>query len=318
MSNQPFPLELLPNELLIELFKYFPLRDLFQSFYDLNSRLNHLIHSLLHLTYTTDRGDHPVAAYPYVRTLIVDAKIPQQLISFPRIQRLKLDYVTDDFLAQFNGRTLPHLEYLSIDHKIHPCYMSALRAKIFSPCFPNLRYCYLSRMKPPSSAEVWTQSLSLRSLKLNDINASVFVSVLRACPNLISLKFKLPTRSTIDTDAMKHARLKRLIINMHYDDWPWDDSVLEGFLLCVPHLEQLRMLRSISNESTMVHYLQSYEWLSTMLRNHLPMLHRLQFDLRVHRSQELTEMDSQDVCNRWMNQFQRLHRSRYASRLVIS
>ncbi|CAF0918801.1 unnamed protein product, partial [Adineta ricciae] len=282
-------LERLPNELLIELFKYLKAPQLFQAFYNLNFRFNYLIQSLTHLTYSTNEQDNQTQAYPYIRTLIIEKTIPDKLVCFPNIRRLILDYVTEEFLVQFNGHTLPNLEYLAIYHKIHPFYMPDLRTKIFSDVFPSLKCCYISRMRSPSAPQDWTRSLSIRFLRFNDINASIYTSVLLACPNLSILKFKLPTRSKIETNFIKHINLKRLFINMKYDDYPWDDEILESYLLCVPNLEQLRISRSISINASVMHHLQYYDWLLSMISSHLRKLNQFKFDLYIHRSQELSE-----------------------------
>ncbi|UJR32275.1 hypothetical protein I4U23_019740 [Adineta vaga] len=318
MTNQVFLLELLPNELLIELFKYFQTQDLFQAFYNLNFRLNHLIHSLTHLIYSTNQQNDRIQSYPYIRTLIIDTHIHPQLICFPNIRRLSIDYVTDGFISQFNGHVFPFLEFLSVDHKIHPFYMSDLRARIFSNTFPNLKYCSISRMRSPCINQEWTQSLSLRYLKFNEIDSIIYTSILTACPNLSVVKFKLPTRSKIQTNFIKHIHLKRLIINMNYDEYPWDDSILESYLLCVPNLEQLKISRSVSSiNSNIMQQLQCYDWLLSIISSHLSKLDRLKFDLCVRRSQELIELNFQDICSQLKRQFYHVYKNRYESRLVV-
>jgi hypothetical protein len=318
MTNKVFVLEFLPNELIIELFQYFTTQDLFQSFYNLNFRFNHLIQCLTHLTYSTNRKDNSILSYPYIRTLIINAKIQDRLICFPNIRRLILDYVTDDFILQLTKDILPNLEYLSIYHKVHPFSMFDLRSKIFSNTFPNLKYCYISRMKPPCSIQQWTQTLSLRCLKVNEINSFIYTSILLACPNLYFLKFKLSIRSKIQSNIVLHTNLKRLIINMTYDDWPWDDTVLQDYLFCVPNLEQFRIYRSISGDlNIMDGYLEGYDWCSSIISSHLLSLYRFQFDLCVRRSNGLIELDFQDICYRLKRIFNNVYNDRYQFRLKV-
>jgi len=317
MTNKVFVLEFLPNELIIELFQYFTTQDLFQSFYNLNFRFNHLIQSLTHLTYSTNRKDNSILSYPYIRTLIINAKIQDRLICFPNIRRLILDYVTDDFILQLTKDILPNLEYLSIYHKVHPFSMFDLRSKIFSNTFPNLKYCYISRMKPPCSIQQWTQTLSLRCLKVNEINSFIYTSILLACPNLYFLKFKLSIRSKIQSNIVLHTNLKRLIINMTYDDWPWDDTVLEDYLFCVPNLEQFRIYRSIPGDLNIMDYLEGYDWCSSIISSHLLSLYRFQFDLCVRRSNGLIELDFQNICYRLKRIFNNVYKDRYQFRLKV-
>jgi hypothetical protein len=313
MSNKVFILEFLPNELLIELFKYFKTEDLFRIFYNLNFRFNCLIQSLIHLNYSTDKNDHHLS-YPYIRTLIINSTITDKLHLFPNVRRLILSYVTDDLISQLNTSILPHLEYLSIDYKVHPYYMSDLRNKIFSNTFPCLKSCYISRMNLLQSL---TQTLSLRFLKLNDIDLSIYLSILFACPNLYFLKFKLSIPSKIQSNIVLHRNLKQLIINMNSDYWPWDDHILEDYLLCIPNLEQFRISRSIAREATMINYLQYYDWLSSIVTSHLFLLSRFRFDLYFNRSYGLIENDFQDICRDLESRFFNVYRNRYDSRLIV-
>ncbi|CAF1233866.1 unnamed protein product [Rotaria sp. Silwood1] len=317
MTNNVFLLENLPNEIIIELFKYLKARDLFQAFYNLNSRFNDLIQSLTHLTYSTDKNDNCTLSYPYIYTLIINTKIENKLTCFPNIHRIILDYVTDNLISQLNNRILPNLEYLAISHRVSPFYMPDLRAIIFSNTFPNLKYCYISRMTPPYTSREWTQSLSLRFLKLNDIDASIYISILLACPNLYFLKFKLPIKSKMQSNIVSHINLKRLIINMHYDEWPWDDSVLEDYLFCVPNLEQFKICRSISIDSNKMDYFQYYDWLSPIISKNLLVLDRFEFDLRIKRPSGLIEYDFQDICRCLKKNFNNIFQGRYQSQLLV-
>jgi hypothetical protein len=317
MTNQVFRLEFLPNELMIQLFKYFQTKELFRIFYNLNFRFNCLIQSLMHLNYSTDEKENSILSYPFIRTLIINTTIPDQLNSFPNIHRLILDYVTDDLISQLNTNILPSLEYLSINHKVHPFHLSDLRRKIFSNTFPNLKSCYLSRIRLPNTLEQWTETLSLRVLKLNDIDSFIYLSILFACPNLYFLKFKLSIKSKIQSNIVLHTNLKRLIIDMQHDHWPWDDSILEDYLLCVPNLEQFKISRSISRDLYMIDYLQYYDWLSTIISSHLTSLCRFRFELSMNRSQGLIEFDFPDICCELKRKFNNVYKGRYEYRLVV-
>jgi hypothetical protein len=304
MSNNRFQLEFLPNELLIELFKYFQTEDLFRIFYNLNFRFNYLIQSLIHLSYSTDKHDH--LSYPYIRTLIINSIIIDKLHFFPNVRRLMLNYVTNDLISQLNTDTLPNLEHLSINHKVHPYHMLDLRNKIFSSTFPYLKSCYISRM---NSFQSWTQTFSLRFLTLNDIDSSIYLSILSACPNLYFLKFKLSIKSKIQSNLVLHTNLKHLIINMNSDYWPWDDQIFEDYFLCIPNLEQFRISRSIGRDTTMINYLQYYDWLSSIITtSHLFLLDHFRFDLYFNRSCELIASNFEEICcdlkTRFLNIYQ--------------
>ena len=318
MTINIFLLEFLPNELIVELFKYFKTQDLFQAFYNLNTRFNYLIHSLTHLTYSTNETDNYPPSYPFIRTLIIDTKIEDRLNCFPHVRRLILDYITDDLISQLNTSILPNLEHLSIYHKVNPLYMPDLRTKVFSNIFPTLKYCYISRMKPPYEIQKWTQSLSLRCLKLTNIDSFIYTSVLTACPNLYYLKFNLLNQSAIQSDIVLHTNLKQLVINMIHDDWPWDDSVIEVYLSCVPNLEQFRIYRSVSGDLNVMDYFQYYDWLLSIISSRLVLLSQFKFVLWIKRFNGLINCPLQDIYYCLERKFNNVYKGRYRSRLVFS
>ncbi|CAF2074315.1 unnamed protein product [Rotaria magnacalcarata] len=317
MTNNVFLFESLPNEIIIELFKYLEARDLIQAFYHLNSRFNCLIRSLTHLIYSTNKNDNCILSYSFIYTLVINTKIEDKLSCFPNIHRIVLDYVTDDLITQFNSQALPYLEYLSVSHKVSPFYMPDLRGKIFSNEFPNLKSCYISRMKPAYTLREWTRSPSLRFLKLNDIDASIYTSILLACPNLYYLKFRLPERSKIESNIMLHSNLKRLLINLNHDEWPWDDNVLDGYLACVPNLEKLRINRSVSVDSNVMNFFQHYDWLLPTISKRLLVIDRFEFDFNIKRANGFVEYDLQEISRCLTNKFNNVYRNRFNSRLVI-
>lgn len=318
MINHVFLFEFLPNEIIIESFKYFKTSELFQSFYNLNFRLNSLIQSLTHLIYSTNEYDNHILSYPYIHTLIIHNTIQDKLNCFPNVRRLILDYVTDDFISQFNSSNLPNLEYLTIEYKVHPFYISDLHRKIFSNTFSKLKFCYLSRIKLPERIQPWTSTLSLRFLKLNDIDSFIYISILSTCPNLNYLKFKLSIKSKIQSNIVLHSNLKKLIINMNYDNWPWDDTILKEYLLCLPNLEQFKLSRSISKDLTMINYLENYDWLFSIISSHLLVLYRFKFELYFNRSNiSLINFDFLDICFRLKRNFHKIYKGQYQSQLVI-
>lgn len=120
MNNQ---LEELPNEILIDLFQYFDAKELFQIFYNLNSRLNTIIESfhhlnlIFHMQFFTDNQIDDQHLFPfYVHTLIVGRAININLNQFSNIHCLKLECPLKRVLTQLNSKILPHLKQLSISH----------------------------------------------------------------------------------------------------------------------------------------------------------------------------------------------------------
>ena len=123
MKSNLLQLEQLPNEILIEIFRYFDARDLFLSFYDLNARFNALIKSFNHLNlvfymkFFIDNQIDTSDLFPfYVYTLIVGQAININLSQFSNIRCLKLECPLKSVLSQLNSNVLPHLKHLFISN----------------------------------------------------------------------------------------------------------------------------------------------------------------------------------------------------------
>lgn len=123
MDIKSLQFEQLPNEILIDLFQYLDARDLFQIFYNLNSRLNTLIKSFHHLNlrfhmelFIDNQIDNKHLFPFYTHTLIVGRAININLNQFSNIHCLKLECPLKRVLAQLNSNILPHLTHLSISH----------------------------------------------------------------------------------------------------------------------------------------------------------------------------------------------------------
>lgn len=311
-------MEHLPTELLGEIFQYFSSGELVQLFSSLNARFSRLIRSFNRLAYCTSRNDLSTHFFPYIRCLILDTAIDYRLDYFIHLRRLILVYVTDDFMSQLvHPSILPNLEHLSLAHQVHPCFMPDLRRRIFSNSFPRLQSCYISRMRATLEADEWTQSPSLCAIELNDIDSPGYRSILAACPNLRSLKFKLRSRSNLTAPMFKHRKLKRLAIDLTYDDWPWDDHMLEMYLACTPHLEQLSVYRWTSTDDCLVARLEHYDWLSSVVNQQLPSLVRFHFYLHVNCWSKAIRDASPSKSNQLQRDFHYAYQYRCQSRLLF-
>ncbi|CAF4833030.1 unnamed protein product, partial [Rotaria sp. Silwood2] len=86
----------LPNELLNDIFIYFDARELFEAFYNINSRFNKLIQSfnqrqlMFHIKASNDTETNDKIFPFYVYTLIIDRGINVNLTQFPNVHRLFL------------------------------------------------------------------------------------------------------------------------------------------------------------------------------------------------------------------------------------
>ena len=287
-------LENLPNELFLELFRYFSLDDLLAQFVGLNRRFDQLIRSFSYLTYLSEKekktSDVDRSFWPFVRRCVVRHPLLASCWAnvSVTVRHLHLDYVTADFFLV----DLPQLESLIVDRRVHPLYIDEIRRRIFSDGYPRLSRCSISRMSRAPGDAPWTGSTSLRVLRLNQIDGPIFLDVLLACPNLIELKIDLRATNLPAENSFRHFKLRRFRVNFLGDD----ERILENFLFALPQLEAFRVSREGSSEVIQ----RSIEFFSECFRRSLPVLCQFVFNVKVGRSTEREVLFQQ-----WKNHFSR-------------
>jgi len=317
MSDNRSQLEFLPNEILVDIFQYFDARDLFQAFYNLNSRLNVLIQSInnLYCTLLTSNPDDDIFS-PYIHTLILYPRVNINLNDFTNLHRFKLIVPAYEQLKQLKYGHFPYLEYLSIgyqnNHFSH--HMPSLYEAIFSNAFPNLKSCDLFEPRIIPEILCAKQSLSLRILKVEAIRLSSYEIILSTCPNLYFIQFTAVDSSAKKCQLKPHENLKQMIIK--YIDFldMLNDGSIGLYFSYVPNLEYLIFHRNNADDN-IERYL-NYQWLSVLINHYLPLLHRFKCYFHVFQAKQLIEYDKENLLDRLETNFQRIHNNRYKSQLI--
>jgi len=153
MNNNLSGLELLPNEILIDIFQYFDAQDLFRAFNNLS------------ITFST--SDPNEINESHITIITLDYEVNIDLSKFTNIRCLRLSQPTCEQLDILDSINLPYLEYLSLGSTYdccrysHPRYRHSFCDKIFSNDFPNLISCYLLHSERLSILSCATQLLQL-------------------------------------------------------------------------------------------------------------------------------------------------------------
>jgi len=323
MSNSFSQLEFLPNELLINIFQYFDARNLFQAFYNLNSRLNILLQSLNNLYFTLlishpdDNNDYDLFSL-YIHTLILDYRANINLNDFPNIHRLKLIVPTYEQLKQLKYCNLPHLEYLSIGYQNNhfSLYMPNLCEKIFSNGFPNLKSCDLFEPRIIPEIVSTKQLPSLGILKIEGIRLSTYQIILSTCPNLYFLQFTAIDSYEKNFYIKSHENLKQMIIK--YVDFldVLNDGNIDLYLSYVPNLEYLILHRN--NPDADIEKYLNYQWLALFIDRYLPLLRRFKCYFHVFQAKQLIKSDKKNIVSRIEANFKQIHNNRYQSRFICN
>lgn len=294
MSKQISTIESLPNEILIDICEYFDGRELYNVFYNLNSRLNILIKSMAHLSlyyqapFDTLIGSNPIFL-SQIHTLSIYSKQNIKFNLFFNVHRLIIWFPTDEQVFQIDSKSFPYLEYLSVYYTIPRFSICSLYEKIFSNGFPLLKSCFLSGNEFPSNTIEWKQSPNLKYLYITSINSSI----LSACPNLHSLDMILPTLNDISFNLNVHLNLRRVKLILTSIIWFENEKNFEILFSSMPYIERLSLhkLFSIINP---IDLLLNYDWLSKVIHQYLPILKQFTYNIYIF---NLFNLDQTDINN---------------------
>jgi hypothetical protein len=133
--------EYLPNELLLDVFEYIDIRDLYQGFWGLNTRFNNILRSLENLSLVIDKHDPLLISIFASRTVRLEVNTWHEidLSRFSNLTSLKLSRTTRIQVAQIRPEVVPNLKYLSLSLAFDFWSSAQLAQDVFSNGFPSLR-----------------------------------------------------------------------------------------------------------------------------------------------------------------------------------
>ena len=319
MTNVLNRLEFLPNEILIQIFQYFDIRDLFQAFYNLNHRFKVVLQSLNCLSLTLIKYDsNEINDYDtfttYVRALTIDYAVNIDLSRFVNFHRLTLLSPAPNQLKQVISNALSYLEHLSIgyEHLLFSYYMPELCQKIFSNGFPCLKSCSLFEPRIIEIIPHLTQTTQLCVLKMDNIELLTYKTLLSLCPHLYLFQFRILNQYEEVYPVQLHLNLKQIIIEFQSLVNYFSDSILNQYLLCVPNLEKLHV-HEINFDFNMKEYL-NYDWLASSINQQLLLLRDFKYYFHTYGLKDSNE----DILNLIKMNFKSIHSDRYQSRLIIN
>ncbi|CAF1249789.1 unnamed protein product [Rotaria sp. Silwood1] len=241
MTNNAFKLEMLPNELLLEIFGYFELRDLYYGFSDLNIRFNKLLRSLKNFSIIFEHNDQLTISL-FARQIIRVVVMPWtdiDLKRFPNLCSLTLKQATDAQIRQIRYEYLSNLKYLTIASKFISSLLIQLVNDIFSNKFPSLHHVCFRRFIEPSIC-FWSLVPNLRSVCIIYCEIAIISLILASCPHLLYLQIELlPNNGSIHFSAasLDNHPLKTLIL---LDSYATPISAhIDQLLSYMPNIEQL-------------------------------------------------------------------------------
>ncbi len=265
----PSMFELFPDEIIIDIFEYFDIRDLYQSFYGLNSRLNGILRSRKNLSLTFSAPDEMDDLFLdlftiHIVKLIVDHSSYIDFQSFFYLRSLILNSPSIDQLEQICLCKFPYLIHLEFGIMSNRLSHRALNDFLHCKQYPSLQTCIFHYETNPVSLnrykQIWSNASTLRTLWFNSIDLS------------LCLDNGIINRKKIFVIDVRHLNLKRLDICCVSTGPSIID--FDYFLQQTPNLERFKIA---SNE---IYY--SYEFLqelASILQRRLLNLHRFDCEL---------------------------------------
>ncbi|CAF1089032.1 unnamed protein product [Adineta steineri] len=316
-------LESLANELLLDLFEYFSMTHLLQSFDNLNIRFNNLI-SLYYQTHTLNLQSiskyyFDLICQKYIPSitnrinslqLSDDDDTPQQIdlffsygLSFRHFSHLKslsiYRFCSLHLLERLMNEILylHHLTYLKIIRYIIK-YTEIYDIGIISLIerLSKLTYCYFDITHDNDgfyqTSSIISTSLNSLSLPYLECNLNQLISLIKNTFNLYSLQIRINDfviKSPIP--LIKFLSIKKLNIN-----FLGSLNIMKNLLRTMPNLEELKIeLQS--------NYINGYEW-ESIIENNLLYLIKLQFKMSVSISnQNNKEEEIDEILNSFRSEF---------------
>ncbi|CAF2967045.1 unnamed protein product [Rotaria sp. Silwood2] len=215
-------LESIPNEILIAIFDYLSLHDLYQAFKGLNQRINDILQSLnnraIRLWSTDEKNEIDMNIFFASTIISLDIKDEYDidLNQYPKMRSLTYTYATETQLQHFLQSTFchKHLKYLNVTSDD----LSLLVKYIFSHEFSSLNQCILRNI---DSLPMCPWRLTPSSCSIAVCSDENFIpSILKSCPNLKRLSlFIFEYSDTSLSSFVYHSHLKYLTIEMTQPAW---------------------------------------------------------------------------------------------------
>ena len=210
----------LPNELLLDLFEYIDVRDLYHGFWLLNTRFNQLIGTLSSLSLTLEQNESALISLfaNQITRLVSKTWQETDLCQFPQLQSLVVHLPTRNQLHQIQTDSLPNLIYLSVTSVPGLDFLPRFTITIFSNGLPSLRHVRLGHV-PTTYSPYWSQSPLLTSVSVECSNPMLIACILGSSPNLQSLQVRMLLDAVPifrSSPSITGHRLKRFILQDPY------------------------------------------------------------------------------------------------------
>jgi hypothetical protein len=243
--------ELMPDEILLEIFEYIPLIDLFNGFVNLNFRLNFLLRDVrlgvfIHQHEQTNK--YLLNALYYFSKQILYIHVDRypllNLDIFTNIRSLTIYVPTSIQLLSINADLMPHLSRLWLGI-IHQKDQTILYKNLFEKKqFCKLYFCNFFEMNFNDNLNTFQCCLNITKLFLTNIQTKDFLLLLSLLPNLTQLEVCISdvlfTSSSHNLTNFSHKNLR--ILKIEFAQKLAQLNILNCLLSFVPYVQRCTLL----------------------------------------------------------------------------
>ena len=238
--------ELLPDEILLDIFQYITVIDLFNGFVNLNSRLNCTLHDVriaVHIRSTEDRNKNLEMALRYFASQIIYIYVYRypslDLRHFPHLRSLIIHLPTADQLASICAPFMSRLTRLRLG-TIKQHYQPLVFASLFSKRqFTMLRFCNFFELDSDNIFASSKPCLTIRTLMITHCKVNDFIKLLPLLPNLHRFQVFISTvlPSTFNNPIAYHHE-KLVDLDIHLPRSISQLALIDHFLSFVPNVQR--------------------------------------------------------------------------------
>ncbi|CAF1395101.1 unnamed protein product [Adineta ricciae] len=242
-------LELLPDEVLIEIFQYIPLIDLFNAFTNLNYRFNFLLRSLqlgVDIHQNESNNQHLLQALTFfakqIQYIHIDRHPFLNLNIFPNLRSLIIYLPTTKQVLSINSNQMPKLRRLWIGILAEKDQKQLCTSLFGENQFTKLDFCNLFEINFNATLNCCQSLSTLRRLILTNCQTKDFIILLSFLPNLTELNICICDVSTTYSHNLTNFSHENLrILKIEFVEKLSQLHILNCLISFVPYVQQFTL-----------------------------------------------------------------------------
>lgn len=242
--------ELIPDEIIMEIFQYIPLMDLFNGFFNLNFRLNYLLHHMrfgIYINQNEDSNKHLLNILDYFSKQIfyihVDHYPLLNLKKFSNLRSLIIYLPTKSQLLSINSHIMPYLSRLWLGMINRNDQKIILNIIFGNEQFFKLSFCNLFEINLINNIYPLKSCQNIRKLFISHCTGKDFVILISLLPNLYQLEICFTdVLSTKIHNLTNYYHQKLRILKIEFLEKFSQLNMLNYLLSFVPYVQRCTLL----------------------------------------------------------------------------